>query len=616
MRNAGNRAIPSGEPIQVGYQIDGGAIVMDQIILSQNLLPGHTFDFTFSNSGTVQTGQWYDFTVFSDYDIDSKRLNDTIITSVGVFETPDMDLGDEFQVIPGFEHTLDAGPGFVSYEWQDGSTDQTYTITTPGVGKYSVTVTDLNGCTAYDEADVMLAVPDVGILELSFPVTTCHLENEEHVEVIVKNFGNWDIESGATIPVTYSINGAEEVSESLVLEEDFENGAELSYIFSQVEDFSEPGRYDIMAYTSYESDLVPSNDIILVSVDHFGSPIVDIGMGSDTMLIFEPITLEATPGYASYQWQDGSTESDYPITDPTAGWYRVIVTGENGCATHDSVYVAYDRPDLAIASIASPASSCETDAPALVSMEIINNGYYRISTSDTLTITYSVDGGSSFIEQIQLDNELPLGESRILTFTEAYDFSSPGTYQMQVSLIWSSDQNMANNLLTGSVTTWENPEVAINDGADTLITNLPATLEASPGFASYQWQDQSAGSAYQATRYGTFWLTATDDHGCSGGDTVVLVSLTSAGSGMAAAGAVKIYPNPVKERLHVSIDLDVEKQVSIELYSITNALIYREDVKQAMVSERQIDVQDLPPGTYYLRVMTDSQAHNFLVIVE
>ena len=169
---------------------------------------------------------------------------------------------------------------------------------------------------------------------------------------------------------------------------------------------------------------------------------------------------------------------------------------------------------------------------------------------------------------------------------------------------------------TGSTEIWESPDVSINDGADTLITGLPATLDAGPGFASYEWQDQSGGSVYQASGYGTYWVSVTDDHGCSAGDTVVLRSLTSAQQDLASSGRVKIYPNPVKDRLNVAIDLDVEKQLSIELYSITNALIYREDIKQAMVSERQIDVQDLPPGTYYLRITTDAQPHNFLVIVE
>jgi len=351
-------------------------------------------------------------------------------------------------------------------------------------------------------------------------------------------------------------------------------------------------------------------------VDHFGSPIIDIGNGSDTMLIYDPVTLSATPGYAAYEWQDGSTETDYNIFDPTAGLYKVIVTGDNGCATHDSVYVAYDRPDLAIARIVSPESSCGTDGPTRVSIEIINNGYYRISTSDTLTLTYSVNGASSTFEQLQLDSELPLGETRILPFTDTYDFSGPGTYQLQVSLIWSPDQNMSNNLLLGSVETWEGPDVAINDGADTIVSGLPVTLDAGSGYASYEWQDLSGGSAYQASQYGTYWVSVADDNGCLAGDTVIIRSITSADVTLASTGRVSIYPNPVKDQLNVDIDLDVERQVRIEMYSIVNALVYREDVKQAMVSQRQIDVQDLPPGTYYLRITTDNTPHNFIVIVE
>ena len=68
--------------------------------------------------------------------------------------------------------------------------------------------------------------------------------------------------------------------------------------------------------------------------------------------------------------------------------------------------------------------------------------------------------------------------------------------------------------------------------------------------------------------------------------------------------------------LNVAIDLDVEKRVIIELYSIVNALIYRKDVKQALVTESRIDVHDLPPGNYILRITTDDTPHTFVVIVE
>ena len=124
--------ISSGETLNIGYSIDGGAPVREALVLTANFLPGHTRDFTFSNSENVVTGNWYDFTVFVDYLQDVTRDNDTINTSVGVFEAPDLDLGDPYQVILGFEHTLDAGPGFVSYLWQDGSTGPDYTTDQEG----------------------------------------------------------------------------------------------------------------------------------------------------------------------------------------------------------------------------------------------------------------------------------------------------------------------------------------------------------------------------------------------------------------------------------------------------------------------------------------------------
>ncbi|MEN8156785.1 MAG: T9SS type A sorting domain-containing protein [Bacteroidota bacterium] len=613
--NAGNQPIPSGETINLAYQIDGGAVVQESLTLTQNFLNGHTIDFAFSVSESVQTGEWYEFTVYTDYINDSKRTNDTVITSVGVFETPLLDLGEEYQVISGFEHTLDAGAGYISYEWQDGSTNQTYTITEPGVGQYSVTVTDANSCTASDQVQILLVVPDVGIQEVIYPVTACYIEPEGQVQVLVKNFGTWEIESTADITVAYSLNGGLAVSEKLVLDGPFKNGDSIYHTFSQVEDFSVPGTYDIMAYTTYEADMVPVNDMMLVNVNHRGIPDVDIGNGSDTMVVEEPVTLTATPGYLSYQWQDGSTGTDFQITEPSAGWYWVIVNSENGCVINDSVYVAYDQPDMALTRIVTPVTSCDLDAQTVISVEIRNNGYYRISTQEVLTLAYSVDGSTSLFEQFILDTELQPGASVVLPFAEPYDFSAPGTYQVQISFL-NEDSNPGNNILFETVTLWNGPVVEIAGGEDTLFTNLPVTLDAGTGFESYLWQDMSTGSTYQVTNNGFYRVEVTDNHGCTASDSVVVTWPVSIGETPGLNGKVKIFPNPATEVLHVALEMEVEQLMRIELYSIVNALIYREDIKQARVAEAHIDVQDLTPGTYLLRVTTDDTPHNFLVIVE
>ena len=615
-RNAGNQTIASGETVQLGYRIDGAPVVWDQVTLSQDLYPGRTIDFTFSQSETVQTGQWYDFTVFVDYMNDSKPFNDTIVKSVGVFETPVLDLGEEFQVVTELEYTLDAGPGFASYAWQDGSTSQTYTITQTGVGRYWVSVEDANGCSASDSVDVMLAVPDLRLLEITNPVTTCHLEAGEHVTVAVENAGNWDIEPGAAISVGYSIDGAEAVVEDLLLESTLEPGAVIHHTFSQSEDFSIPGRYAIMAYTEYASDLVPSNDIVLINMDHYGSPQVDIGMGQDTIVVYEPITLSATQGYPSYLWQDGSTETDYQITEPSQGMYSVVVTAENGCETHDSVYVAYDVPDLELIRIESPGSSCSEEGISVVSLEIANNGYFRIGTDDTLTISYSVDGGSSVIENISLESELLQGDSTIVTFFTGHDFSALGSYEIQASLLWTMDGNLSNNLVNSTIHIWGYPVVEIEGVGDTLFSNLPVTLDAGVGHTAYMWQDLSTGSSYEVTEPGLYWVMAMNEYGCTDTDSVQVFNGTAISKMNSLSGQVRIYPNPASDVLYVALEMEQQEEVRIELYSVANSLIYREDIRSSEVKEAHIDVHDLTPGTYLLRITSDEVPHTFKVIVE
>ena len=108
----------------------------------------------------------------------------------------------------------------------------------------------------------------------------------------------------------------------------------------------------------------------------------------------------------------------------------------------------------------------------------------------------------------------------------------------------------------------------------------------------------------------------TNDYGCTGRDSVYVDSETSAEEWGTIPGEVRIYPNPVKEVLNVAFELDVEQEVILEMYTIANSLVYRKDIKQARVEEARIDVQDLTPGTYFLRITTDMIHHNFLVIVE
>ncbi|MBL7765569.1 MAG: gliding motility-associated C-terminal domain-containing protein [Chitinophagaceae bacterium] len=67
---------------------------------------------------------------------------------------PVVDLGPDTTICAGTSITLDAGSNFQTYLWEDNSTGQTHTISSPGT--YSVVITNQAGCTGTDTIVVTL----------------------------------------------------------------------------------------------------------------------------------------------------------------------------------------------------------------------------------------------------------------------------------------------------------------------------------------------------------------------------------------------------------------------------------------------------------------------------
>lgn len=620
--NQGNQVIPAGQSIGMGYSINENAEVMEQYTLPADLQPGEDFIFSFSGSEQFEHDQWYLFSVYTDFGADVDQENDTISSLVHVFENSPVDLGED-RVETGLSYVLDAGPDFVSYLWQDGSTNQTYTITTPGIGRYSVTVEDLNGCIASDTVRIMLSVPDMGVTEVVSPQTACHLEDDEHVQVAVRNLGNWEIAPRSMIYVSYVVNDGPVVTEPLVLEDTLKSGETIQHIFAKDEDFSVPGNYNIVAYTTYEEDLSPANDDAAANIDHYG-PTVGIRtdpaeeLDADTLVTYVPVALYAYEPYSAFghQWQDGSTAAEYAIPNPSAEWYWVKVEGDNGCTGTDSLFVAYDRPDLGINKLVSPSTTCAQEQVTPVSLEIVNNGFLAISPEQELTITYSVDEGSSKIQKFHLDANLVPGNTATLTFTDGYDFSATGTYSIFTSVIYGNDVDLSNNTLTTEVTIWDPITVEIGGGEDTMRTSLPVTLNAGTGFSSYLWQDNSANSSLLVDSHGLYWVEVTNSLGCIARDSVVVVSETGTASALIRSHQIRLYPNPAEDLLNVDLTLDTERDLVLELYAVTGQLLFREERDQTLRAEFDVNVQPYVPGVYTLRILADNVPHTYMIIVK
>jgi hypothetical protein len=277
--------------------------------------------------------------------------------------------------------------------------------------------------------------------------------------------------------------------------------------------------------------------------------------------------------------------------------------------------VSYDLPDLAVSQIVSPITSCSQSGTVPLSLELTNLGYLPVSAQDTLYISYSLDGGASVIKEIYLTGNLPPAQSTILTLDNELDLTQPGLYNLQTSLIYTKDTDRSNNTLFADFEILALPTVEIGNGQDTITSDLPIDLEAGSGFASYLWQDMSTASSYQVTEVGMYWVTVNDNNGCQDTDSVYVHSTTPVIE-QEELGQVRIYPNPVRDILHVELEMPVQRDVIIELYSMSNVLVYRGELERAGASESHINVQGMSPGVYALRIIADEKPYNYLVVVK
>ncbi|MDQ3073628.1 MAG: hypothetical protein M3Q97_10245, partial [Bacteroidota bacterium] len=194
---------------------------------------------------------------------------------------------------------LDAGAGFSSYKWSEGSTEQKITVTK--AGKYWVELVNDKGCIGRDTVEVKYANPRAVIR--SGPRSFCSGSSAR-------------LESDMTDPgFTYQWqkNGLDI------------DGATLPHL-----EVSESGRYKLIINAGECSSNSPESEVTIIPV-----PMAELG-DNVTLCEGQTITLKAnTGGPFNYLWSNGTTSET--ITSGAAGQYWVKVW--NTCDTvSDTVY--------------------------------------------------------------------------------------------------------------------------------------------------------------------------------------------------------------------------------------------------------------------------------------
>ena len=288
---------------------------------------------------------------------------DSVADSVQVivFPTPDVDLGDTAYICNGDTLVLHAGSGYISYLWQDGSTDSLLQVISGGM--YAVAVTGPGGCMTVDSVFV-----DETTLAIDLGTDTSICVGDSAIFTPGDGFSSYHWQDGstgssitATTTGTYWVqvtqNGCT-VSDSIYLFVDDPNlsfslgndtsictndfitlqplaGIYNSYLWSTGDSSSsisvtQPGTYSL----DVESGCGNASASITIS----NWPIPNPYLGPDTNLCYgDAITLEAPFGFNSYTWQDGSDVSYYDVTQP--GVYFVTVEDYHGCPGSDTIAI-------------------------------------------------------------------------------------------------------------------------------------------------------------------------------------------------------------------------------------------------------------------------------------
>ena len=319
------------------------------------------------------------FPAFGNYKIASllpfacSPMKDSLFVTAASRTAP-LNLGNDTTVCPGSSLVLHAGTKFLSYQWQDGSTDSTLKVSTPGT--YFVEVADSCNNLLHDTvlvSDFSDIVVDAGPDRVKCNADTLHLSAPSGylsyswspnynisavtaAQVVIDPYQDTSYVIKAeklpgcfaydTVHITVNHSPSIQLGpnrslcagDSLVL--DAGTGFSLyqwntGAATQQIAVYNK-GSYSVKATTA--DGCISADTLSVPGIVPLPSANLDHSPGLCTG---ESRTLTAAPGY-SYRWSDGSTGRSILVTD--TGSYSVIVTDGNGCANTDSVKITTFLP--------------------------------------------------------------------------------------------------------------------------------------------------------------------------------------------------------------------------------------------------------------------------------
>jgi len=598
----------------VGYQLDSDPAVEELLVLDSTVYPDSTIVYTCTTPVDMSAIETYSLTAYTILAYDDNAGNDSFNTDITVYGITSIDLGPAV-VIRSLTYVIDAGPGYDSYLWNDGSTSQTLLV--DSTGWYSVTVKQGTMCENTDSVHITLVFPDIKLDQIYSPVSSCGLSSSEILRLYVKNSGSDTIQVQDTIAFTYRMDAGTLKYDTLFAGAKVFPGDSVFFAFIDPFDMSSTGSYDFSIEVFYKPDSVLTNNTINQTIQVYGYPTVSLG--PDQISYEKELILDAGSGYASYLWQDESTDRYYTVdydNQTPDHLYSVTVTNEYGCPAMDEIQVTFeDITDIAIDSLVNPASACYLGNQELVEINIRNIGTVTLSNPQ-FQVTAVVDEGTPAVEQILLPMDFLPNDFITYPFTKKFDFSAKGDYNVLVSVTYVDDDDTSNDTLVRVISHYVNPTVDLGGVNDTIKTTLPYTLDAGADFAVYEWNGVAGSRTFEATTTGWYTLVITDMNGCTATDSVFVASLTAIPETRGIEDNLLVYPNPAGDFLNIVLEIETTKDLYLEILNGIGQKIFVREYPSSNLIHETLDVSSMSKGFYILKVWTKEEEVFRKIIIE
>ncbi len=461
------------------------------------------------------TYDWSNGDPFSDIFVDQAGIYSVTVTNdlgcegeaeFEVFENPLPEpeiVGPEVACV-GETITLDAMPGYQTYDWSTGFNTQTTPVDAPGL--YSVTVTDSNGCQGETDFEVIEGEPVDAVLEGDLGICvgeSTTLTITPGYDSYVWSNGLMGNEQTITIPGGYlvtvtSVDGCEQIVDFSIQEfalptptiiGDLVNctgetgtvSLDEPYVGYMWNDNSTDPTLEVSGTSTVSVTVTDGEGCVGSTTADISeiTPTVDIS-GDLDFCLGETTTLTVPDNFSGYAWSTGGTTNEVTVSGNTP--ISVTVTDANGCTALDTVNLTEF---------------------ALPTVDIDGRLTFCPAGGTELTAT------EGFVDYLWSNDET----SSMIFLNQA------GTYTVTVT-----DTNGCQN--SSSVVTIEDAELDPTIiGEPSFCDGLSTSLEVSEDFLTYDWSNSTAGSGITVSTPGTYTVTVADEFGCFGTATIDVVAL-------------------------------------------------------------------------------------------